>query len=236
MTRPLRSTPITGASPLLPAGPPAGPATVLTPTPRASYSLSPAQETQTRSTGPGLLPFHAEAADRARVAFMPDTTWPISGHPPGSSRDCLHTPVSMPPVSVSTRPQRFARARLPDPHLTHPACLFHIAHHSRVTAPAACGGLKPPPAGRLRRASNPSSPAQHRFEKLYLHRTPSHVRDTRRHRNARTRHRKCDSLSARRVNRPQSGPCRWPAITSHPGLPGALDLVVAENSPLAFGR
>ena len=33
MTRRLRSTPITGASPLLRAGPPAGPATVLTPAP-----------------------------------------------------------------------------------------------------------------------------------------------------------------------------------------------------------
>ena len=59
------------------------------------------------------------------------------------------------PVSLSTRLQRFAYARLPDPHLTRHARLFHIAHHSRVTAPAACGGLKPPPAGRLRRANNP---------------------------------------------------------------------------------
>src|SRR5258708_33899172 len=32
---------------------------------------------------------------------------------------------------------------------------------------AACGGLKPPTAGRLRRAK-PSSPAQHHVEKLYL--------------------------------------------------------------------
>jgi len=35
----------------------------------------------------GLPTFHAAAADQARVAFMPDTTWPISGHPPGSSRE-----------------------------------------------------------------------------------------------------------------------------------------------------
>ena len=84
----------------------------------------------------------------------------------------------MSPVSVSTRQQRFAHARLPDPHLTRHARLFHIAHHGHVAAPAACGGLKPPPAGRLRRADNPSSPAQHRFTKLYLHRTPFHVRDT----------------------------------------------------------
>src|SRR6476646_1122257 len=41
MTRPLRSTPITGASPLLRAGPPAEPATVLTPMQRTGFSLSP---------------------------------------------------------------------------------------------------------------------------------------------------------------------------------------------------
>jgi hypothetical protein len=81
-------------------------------------------------------------------------------------------------VFVSTRQQRFACARLPDPHLTRHARLFHIAHHDHVTDPAACGGLKPPPAGRLRRADNPSSPAQHRISKLYLHRTPFRVRDT----------------------------------------------------------
>jgi hypothetical protein len=135
-------------------------------------------ETPTSSVGFGLLPFHAEAADRARVASMPDTAWPINGHPPDSSRDSVDTPVSMSPVFISTRQQRFARARLPDPHLTRHTRLFHIAHHGRVTTPAACGGLKPPPAGRLRRADNPSSPAQHRFTKLYLHRAPFHVRDT----------------------------------------------------------
>jgi tetratricopeptide (TPR) repeat protein len=39
--------------------------------------------------GPRLLPFHADAADQAHVASTPDTAWPISGHPPGSSRDRL---------------------------------------------------------------------------------------------------------------------------------------------------
>ena len=48
-----------------------------------------------RSVGSGLLLFHAEAADRAHVTFMPDTAWPISGHPPDSSRDRRYIPVSM---------------------------------------------------------------------------------------------------------------------------------------------
>ena len=66
-----------------------------------------------------LLPFHAKAADQARVVYMPDTTWPISGHPPDSSRNTPHAPVSMSPVFVTTLHQRFACARLPDPYLTH---------------------------------------------------------------------------------------------------------------------
>src|SRR5262245_14736142 len=61
MTRPLHSTPITGASALLRAGPPAR-----------------------RRSWPTRLPkFHARAADQAHAASMPDTTWPVLGHPPG---------------------------------------------------------------------------------------------------------------------------------------------------------
>jgi hypothetical protein len=65
-----------------------------------------------------LLPFHAKAADQARVVYMPDTAWPVSGHPPDLSRNTPHAPVSMSPVSVTTLHQRFACARLPDPYLT----------------------------------------------------------------------------------------------------------------------
>jgi hypothetical protein len=75
-----------------------------------------------------LLLFHTEAADQARVACMPDTAWPISGHPPGSSRDSVDTPVLM-SFQLSTRPQRFAFARLPDPYLTPLGRLFLIVHH-----------------------------------------------------------------------------------------------------------
>ena len=66
-----------------------------------------------------LLTFRPGAADQAHVASMPDTAWPVSGHPPGSSRSTRpNTPVLMPSVFVTTRLQRFACARLPDPHLT----------------------------------------------------------------------------------------------------------------------
>jgi hypothetical protein len=39
--------------------------------------------------------------------------------------------------------------------------------------------LIPSPAGRHRRANNPSSLAQHRIKKRYLHHAPLNVRDTR---------------------------------------------------------
>src|SRR5260370_21740426 len=58
----------------------------------------------------------------------------------------------MSPVFVSTRHQRFACARLPDPHLTHQVRLFPHRSPRQSSANAAVGGLKPPPAGRLRRA------------------------------------------------------------------------------------
>src|SRR6266498_2852751 len=111
------------------------------------HSLSPGP------TGPDgirarLLPFHVEAADQARVAYMPYTAWPIGGHPPGSSRDRCHTPVSMSSVCVSTRPQRFAFARLPDPHLTPHGRLFLIAHHDGLQPTqheAVCCFLRRPP-------------------------------------------------------------------------------------------
>src|SRR5918998_2177975 len=119
MTQPLRSPPITEASPLLQVGPPARLATVLNPLwfqPLGTLPLAHLQKVSCVEAH--LLPFHAEAADQARVVYMPNTTWPVSGHPPDSSRNTPHAPVSMSPVSVTTLHQRFACARLPDPYLT----------------------------------------------------------------------------------------------------------------------
>ena len=44
-----------------------------------------------------LLTFRARAADQAHAASTPGTTWPIHGHPPGSSRENSSDPsISMP--------------------------------------------------------------------------------------------------------------------------------------------
>ena len=61
---------------------------------RTGLSLSPRPLSQ-GSIATRLPTFRTEAADRARAAFMPDTAWPINGHPPGLSRDPVDTPVLM---------------------------------------------------------------------------------------------------------------------------------------------
>jgi hypothetical protein len=135
------------------------------------------------SVGTRLPTFRTEAADRTHVAYMPDTTWPVSGPPPGSSRAFLLRPgfdaIYLSYDTSTAIPENEDCA----PSFRSPpdASRAPFPHRSprRSSANAACGGLKPPTAGRLRRAT-PSSPAQHRVKKLYLHRTPLHVRGTRR--------------------------------------------------------
>src|SRR6476646_2618404 len=95
-TRPLRSAPITGTSPLLRAGPPARPAPVLTPDLPPSYSLSPTKPTHPERVSPHnvvtrLPTFPARAADQAHAASMPDTAWPETGLP---ARPCSHSPAN----------------------------------------------------------------------------------------------------------------------------------------------
>ena len=53
---------------------------------------------------------------QAHVASMPGTTWPVNGHPPGSSRDYPPAPVLMP--TNLFRHVNSYNARLPDPRLT----------------------------------------------------------------------------------------------------------------------
>ena len=119
------------------------------------------------SVGTRLPTFRTRAADRTHVAYMPDTTWPVSGPPPGSSRaDLLHPDFDATLLSNDTS------TAIPEtedcaPSFRSPpdASRAPFPHRSprRSSANAACGGLKPPTAGRLRRAK-PSSPAQHRVK------------------------------------------------------------------------
>ena len=61
---------------------------------------------------------------------MSDTTWPVNGHPPGSSRDYPPAPVSMP--ANLFRHVTGYNARLPDPRLPVNGAFSHIAHHDSL--------------------------------------------------------------------------------------------------------
>ena len=115
--------------------------------------------------GPRLPAFSVEARIQTHAACMPDTDWPISGHPPASSRDCIETPVSM---SLPTS-RHFISGSLSFvflvPHLTALTLPFPRRSPRRSSANAARGGLTPPPTGRRRRATTPPSSTQHRTKK-----------------------------------------------------------------------
>ncbi len=96
MSRPLRSTPITGASPLLRVGPPAGQATVLNASRicRLTRSLSPTLAGCVKAC---LPKFRVKAAAGTRDAYTPDAAWPVS--PPGH----IYYPRSLRRFRTTTR-------------------------------------------------------------------------------------------------------------------------------------
>src|SRR3954462_989264 len=179
MTRPLRSAPITEASPLLRAGPPARTAT------RAEPPLIATGHRRVASGdgfGARLLPFRSGAAGRVHVASMPDTTWPVGGHPPGSSREPTARPRFICRVALFRHVSSDSLALVsPTPACHLDGCLFLDRSPQQSSANAARGGLKPPPAGRLRRAylHHPNSTNYSASDHLPTHRTPFTVRDTR---------------------------------------------------------
>jgi hypothetical protein len=102
-TRPLRSSPITEPSPLIRDGPPLCPAQLLSPSQFLLLGVLACDDRPRAQTAPlASRPVGAtgsrvphESPDHARATFTPDTTWPVSRHPPGSSRSNDSTPVSM---------------------------------------------------------------------------------------------------------------------------------------------
>ncbi len=125
MTRPRRSTRITGLHRYHETVRPCAPHQYSTPRGSAAWS-SPFHQRPQATTAPlaargrGTTGSHVphRSPDQARAAFMPDTTWAVNGYPPGSSRDTWSASVLMSSESLSTRRQRFASARLLGPHLT----------------------------------------------------------------------------------------------------------------------
>jgi hypothetical protein len=119
---------------------------------RLRISLSPPAPRPGDSIGATGSPVPHKSPDQARAAYMPDAIWAVSRLPPDLSRSPGLAPVSTPLKFVTTPHQRFAHARLPDPHLTGSCRAFsRSAHHERHLTDAACGGLGSPPAERPRR-------------------------------------------------------------------------------------
>jgi hypothetical protein len=169
-TRPLRSTPITRASPLLRGDPPPCPASVRSPLQFQLLGVLPSADrfnTRPIPSRRGVPTFHTGAQAELAPPLCRTTTWPASRHPPGSSQGNNWTLVSVVVHTLTTGPRWFTRVRLLGSHLTHHVRLFRNAHdHGSFTA-AACGGLRPPPAWAVPEGP-PPSPVQHRIQTLRL--------------------------------------------------------------------
>ena len=114
--------------------------------------------------------FHVKAADRARVAYMPGTAWPVTGSPPDSSWNLVLAPVLMPP---ETNFDTSTAIRLRSPSRSPPdaSCApFPTRSRQRSSANAAVGGLTPLPEERRRRATTfIFHAAAQSIEVTYLH-------------------------------------------------------------------
>ena len=183
MTRPLGSTPTAPSRDFTAtgAGPPARPATVLT-----AFTVSAARQLPLAildSSVEACLPtFRTEAADRAHVAYMPDTASPKSGHPPDSSRaDLLHPGFDVTLLSNDTSPAIPNQGDCAPSSRSPPdASRAPFPHRSprRSSANAACGGLQPPSARAAAKGHTFISCTAPCQEALPTNRTPFHVRGT----------------------------------------------------------
>ena len=96
--------------------------------------------------------FHTEASRWSHAVFMPVAARPVSRHPPSFLPDQQLEPGFGDVPTLSTLHQRFTCVRLTSAHLTGSSRLFRNAHHPGRWTSAACGGLDPGPATRVRGA------------------------------------------------------------------------------------
>jgi hypothetical protein len=85
----------------------------------------------------------------------------------------------MSPKDVTTPQRWFTHVRLLCSHLTHHVRLFRSAPHLDSFTEAACGGLRPPPAGRSRRALLHHRCSTTTISAIFYITTSSRVRGTR---------------------------------------------------------
>src|ERR1019366_5234001 len=109
-TRPLRSSPITGPSPLLQDGPPLCPAPVLGPSqfpllgdlPCATGRRPKQRHWSDRPVGATGSHVPCKSLSQARATSTPDAIWAVNRLPPDSSRDSKAFPVSTSSSSFDT--------------------------------------------------------------------------------------------------------------------------------------
>ena len=103
---------------------------------------------------------------------MPDAAWAVSVHPPSLSREKGQPPVLTSSNPLSTLHRRFAYARLSQSCLPESRSGFPQRSPPWLLTTAACGGLRPAPDCRPRRAHlHPSYSCTCRLDR--------HARDTR---------------------------------------------------------
>jgi hypothetical protein len=161
MSQPLRSARITRASALLRAGPPARAATVLSTSPfqrlgALPLALAPRAQCQ---RAPSRV-----SAREPQTGLAPPARRAPPGQQYGHSARLIPGRALSPRfrcrLLISTLQRWFTRVRLPGPRLTALTPPFPHRSAPQSSARAPCGGLTPPPAGRRRRATKPSSRVQ----------------------------------------------------------------------------
>jgi hypothetical protein len=180
MTRPLRSARITGPQRYYETVRPRAPRRYSAPRGdgRLGISLLPPARRAVDSIGATGSHVPRKSPGQARAAYMPDAIWAVSRLPPDLSRSPGHAPVSTPLRFITTRQQRFAFARLPDPHLTRsPPRLFPQRSPRTALNRRSLRWFEASPC-RATPEDLPPSPAQHRIQWL-LHQAPFSVRGTR---------------------------------------------------------
>src|SRR4051812_27430801 len=97
--------------------------------------------------------FRTRASRWSHAVFMPVAARPVGRLPPSFVPGQQLEPGFGDVPTLSTRHQRFTRVRLTSAYLTSSPRLFRNAHYPSHCASAACGGLDPDPAIRVRGAS-----------------------------------------------------------------------------------
>ena len=128
---------------------------------------------------PGAPHVPRKSPDQTRAAYMPDAIWAVGRLPPDLSRSPALAPVSTPMEFITTRHQRFAHARLPDPHLTRslPRLLPQRSPRPALNRRSLRWfGASP---CRATPEDLPPSLTQHRFQRPYITQASFSVRGTR---------------------------------------------------------